>query len=68
MYKQAIDSIVIFVHNHPSGNLKPSQADINLTEKLRKAGDFLDIVVLDHLILSGDSYFSFADEGLIRPN
>ncbi len=61
-------SSVIFVHNHPSGNLKPSQADINLTEKLRKAGDFLDIVVLDHLILSGDSYFSFADEGLIKPN
>lgn len=61
-------SSVIFVHNHPSGNLKPSQADINLTEKLRNAGDFLDIVVLDHLILSGDCYFSFADEGLIKPD
>lgn len=60
-------SSVIFVHNHPSGNLKPSQADIKLTEKLKKAGDFLDIVVLDHLILSGDNYFSFADEGLIVP-
>ncbi len=60
-------SSVIFVHNHPSGNLKPSQADINLTEKLRNAGDFLDIVVLDHLILSCDNYFSFADEGLIKP-
>lgn len=60
-------SSVIFVHNHPSGNLKPSQADINLTEKLWKAGDFLDIVVLDHLILSCNNYFSFADEGLIKP-
>ncbi len=60
-------SSVIFAHNHPSGNLKPSQADIKLTEKLRKAGDFLDIVVLDHLILSDEHYFSFADEGLIVP-
>lgn len=56
-------SSIILAHNHPSGNLKPSQADIELTRKFRKAGEILDISVLDHLILSPDGdYYSFADE------
>ncbi len=56
-------SSIILAHNHPSGNLKPSQADIELTRKFKKAGEILDISVLDHLILSPDGdYYSFADE------
>ncbi|MEJ6979595.1 DNA repair protein RadC [Pedobacter sp. P351] len=56
---------IILCHNHPSGNLKPSQADLNLTRKLRDAGQFLDIGVLDHVIFTNSSYFSFADEGIL---
>ena len=56
---------VILVHNHPSGNLKPSQADIELTKKLRSAGQFLDLPVIEHINLARDGYLSFADEGLI---
>jgi DNA repair protein RadC len=56
---------IILSHNHPSGNLMPSQADIQLTKKLKSAGDFLDIAVLDHIILTSESYYSFADEGLM---
>jgi len=56
---------IILVHNHPSGTLKPSQADISLTKKLSLAGDNLDIKVLDHLIITEKSYFSFADENLL---
>lgn len=56
---------IILVHNHPSGNLKPSQADIKLTEKLKNAGNLLDIPVLDHLIFTDDGYFSFADESML---
>ncbi len=56
---------IILSHNHPSGNLKPSQADINLTRKLRDAGQLLDIPVLDHVIFTNSSYFSFADEGIL---
>ncbi len=57
---------IVLAHNHPSGNLKPSQADIDLTRKLCKAGELLDILVVDHLILSPEGgYYSFADEGLI---
>jgi DNA repair protein RadC len=54
---------IIAVHNHPSGNLQPSQADLDLTKKLRQAGDLLDLPLLDHLIVSERGYFSFADEG-----
>ena len=57
-------SIILF-HNHPSGNLKPSRADIDLTEKIMHGGKLFDIRVLDHIIVSEDGYFSFADEGLI---
>jgi DNA repair protein RadC len=62
--KSAASSILL-AHNHPSGNLTPSQADINLTRKLKTAGEYLDIAVVDHVILTSESYFSFADEGLI---
>jgi len=68
IFKKALDeqaSSIILSHNHPSGNLKPSQADIDITKKLIKAGKTLDINVLDHLIISDNGYFSFIDEGLI---
>lgn len=56
---------VILAHNHPSGNLYPSQADIDLTKDLYKAGEILGIKVVDHLVISPDGFYSFADEGLI---
>ncbi len=58
-------SYVVVCHNHPSGNLKPSHADEVLTHKMREAGRFLDLPLLDHLIIAAEGYFSFADEGLI---
>jgi DNA repair protein RadC len=56
---------VIIAHNHPSGNLNPSDADKQITNKIKEAGQLLDIPVLDHLILSSEGFTSFADEGLI---
>jgi DNA repair protein RadC len=56
---------IILCHNHPSGSVKPSRADEELTQKIVEAGKFLDIKVYDHIILSSESYFSFADEGLL---
>ncbi|NEU09777.1 JAB domain-containing protein [Flavihumibacter sp. R14] len=56
---------IILVHNHPSGNLKPSQADIDLTRKIKTGGQILDIGVLDHIIITSESFFSFTDEGMI---
>ncbi len=56
---------LILAHNHPSGNLQPSEADIHLTRKLKDAGLMLDLPVLDHLIISSEGYYSFADEGLL---
>jgi DNA repair protein RadC len=56
---------LILCHNHPSGNLRPSKADEELTIKIREAARFLDIRVIDHLIVSDEGYFSFADEGMI---
>lgn len=67
-FKQALQlssTAVILVHNHPSGNLNPSSADKQLTQKFKTAGESLDIKVLDHLIITEKSYFSFADEGLL---
>lgn len=52
-------------HNHPSGNLKPSQADIELTRKLKEAARLMDIVLIDHLIIGEKNYYSFADEGML---
>jgi DNA repair protein RadC len=66
--KFAIDllaSSLILVHNHPSGNLKPSEHDEQLTKKVISAFKLLDITVIDHLILTSEEYFSFADEGLM---
>jgi DNA repair protein RadC len=56
---------IILAHNHPSGNLKPSENDISLTKKLKNAGEFLDLTVLDHLIITSEGYYSFADESLL---
>ncbi len=68
IFKEAIEALassIIVCHNHPSGNRKPSHSDIQLTEKLVKAGKLLDIAVLDHLIVTENGYYSFADEGIM---
>ena len=68
IFKEALEQLassVILVHNHPSGNRQPSAADLALTKKLRQAGDFLDLPVLDHLIYTDHGYYSFADEGVL---
>lgn len=62
---KGVASGIILAHNHPSGNLQPSQADINLTRKIKEAGRLLEIQLLDHIILTSEGYFSFADEGLL---
>lgn len=67
VFKMAVQfpaSAIILAHNHPSGQLKPSQADHQLTRKLKEAGNALDIPVLDHLIIGERDYFSFVDEGV----
>ena len=56
---------MVLAHNHPSGSLKPSKADEELTHKIKYAAQFHDIRVLDHVIVCSDSYYSFADEGLL---
>jgi DNA repair protein RadC len=56
---------IILCHNHPSGSLKPSKADQNLTRKIKEAACLLDINVIDHIIVSEDGYFSFADDGIL---
>ena len=56
---------IILIHNHPSGNTKPSKADIAITERLKSACDIMNIVLLDHLIITKSDYYSFADEGLL---
>ena len=57
---------IILAHNHPSGNLKPSEADVEITQKIKKACEYLDIKLLDHLIIAPDEkYLSFADEGIL---
>lgn len=68
IFKVAIAELasgIILAHNHPSGNLTASQADIELTKKIKEAGKLLEIQVLDHLIVAGQKYFSFADEGML---
>ncbi len=68
VFKKAIEfsaTGIILCHNHPSGTLKPSNSDINLTKKLKNAGEVLDVKVLDHLIITEKEYYSFADEGII---
>ncbi len=66
--KKALDNLassIVVCHNHPSGNNQPSDADVKITEKLKKAAEMLEIKLLDHVIIADKSYFSFADEGLI---
>lgn len=66
--KTAVESLassIILCHNHPSGNLRPSQADIDLTKNLVQAGAFLEIKVVDHVITGDNAYFSFCDEGMM---
>ncbi len=68
VFKTALEHLaqsVILVHNHPSGNLKPSEQDRRLTDRLVKIGRELDLPVLDHVIFTDDGYFSFADEGIL---
>ncbi len=68
IFKPAIEKLassIIICHNHPSGNLKASQADLKLTQKIVEAGKTLDIAVLDHLIVGNQAYLSLADEGLM---
>jgi DNA repair protein RadC len=68
LFKQALELTavaIIVCHNHPSGKLKPSTADIQLTQKIKQAGNTLDVKVLDHLIITEKDYFSFADEGIL---
>jgi DNA repair protein RadC len=61
-----VDAVsIILSHNHPSGSLKPSRADETLTQKIKEAARFFDITVTDHIIVSNEGYYSFADEGLI---
>ena len=56
---------IALAHNHPSGSIKPSIQDETLTTKIKNAGLFLDIKVIDHVIITTESYYSFADEGLL---
>jgi len=68
IFKEAINataSAIILAHNHPSNNKRPSQADIQLTKKLKKGGDLLEISVLDHLIFTDEGFFSFNDDGIM---
>ncbi|ABG58765.1 RadC family protein [Cytophaga hutchinsonii] len=68
IYKYALENLasyIILIHNHPSGNTKPSQSDYNLTKKLCEAGAFLETPVLDHVIICNHTWYSFADEGKI---
>ena len=56
---------IILCHNHPSGSLKPSSSDIQLTNKVKQAGILMDIPLLDHLIITNEGYYSFGDEGIL---
>ena len=62
---QNLSNAVLLCHNHPSGNLNPSQEDLKLTQKIKKAGTYLDIAVADHLIFTDKGYYSFADNGVL---
>jgi DNA repair protein RadC len=68
IFKRALEkgaSGVILTHNHPSGNLRPSESDIELTRKMKSFGSFIELPVLDHIIVADRNYFSFADHGMI---
>jgi DNA repair protein RadC len=66
--KKAIEYLasgIIVCHNHPSGNLNPSESDTRITQKIKEAGNIMDIQLLDHLIISEKDYYSFADNGML---
>jgi len=66
--KMALENLatsLILCHNHPSGNLQPSEADISITRRLKESASLMDITLLDHIIVAGRKYFSFADESLL---
>jgi DNA repair protein RadC len=66
--KKAVEKLasgIICVHNHPSGNIYPSDADKKITKRIAEAASLLDVTLLDHVIIAGDKYFSFGDDGLI---
>jgi DNA repair protein RadC len=68
LFKSAVlntASGVIVAHNHPSGNLQPSESDVKITTKIKEAGNLLDIQLLDHLIIYDSDYYSFADNGVL---
>lgn len=68
IFKEALEKLassIVLVHNHPSGNLSPSEADRHLTRKLKEAGKHLDLPVLDHIIFTNHGYYSFADQGIL---
>ena len=68
LFKKAFEveaTSIVLCHNHPSGNLKPSRHDEELTYKIKEAAKYLDIQIIDHLIVSEEGYFSFSDEGLL---
>jgi DNA repair protein RadC len=68
IFKAALDAkavSIILCHNHPSGNVKPSQQDLDLTKKITAAGKLIEITVLDHVIVSQNAFYSFADEGMM---
>ena len=68
IFKSALENNatnIMLCHNHPSGNIFPSNADKTITNNIKKAGQFLEIKILDHIIIGNDNYFSFADEGLL---
>ena len=68
IYKLALEhnaSFIILAHNHPSGNLNPSEEDIKVTRKMKQAGEALDIRVIDHIIAGENDYYSFADKGVL---
>jgi len=68
VYRHALEqkaSAIILFHNHPSGNITPSQSDIDLTKKLKEGGKLLEIKIIDHIIIGQNTYFSFADEQLL---
>lgn len=68
IFKEAINQLassIIVAHNHPSGTLRPSEADKLITEKIRKCGEIMDIKLVDHIIIAGEGYYSFADEDML---
>lgn len=68
IFKEAINQLacsIIVAHNHPSGNLSPSPADREITQRIKETGKMLDITLIDHIIVGSDGFFSFADEGIL---